>query len=208
VATALLVAIGGMIAVSAANPRRASLGLLVALVGSPLLVAPPDPLPLLARLVGSALAVYLVLVALRRTPRGRGSLVGWPAEALSGVAAFAAGWLIAGTLASFSVEPTTVAGPTLEVHAASGAAASLVVVALAPILLARDVLRLGIGLLLWIAAVDTGRRAAGVAAGPLTEVAIGIALAVVGAAVAWTCLRTVDAAGSLALPEDPRRSRR
>jgi hypothetical protein len=208
VAAAVLVALGGVVATAARDPRLACAGLLLVLGVSPFLVASPEPLPLAARLVGSALAVYLVWIALRDAPAGRGSLVGWPADVLAAVAAFIAGWLIASTLASFPVERAASAdGPTVVAHAATGAAAALAILALAPILIARDVARLGMALLLSIVAIDAGRRAVGVAAGPLDEVAIGVGLAAVAAAVAWTCIRTLTAGGSLAVPDDPRRAR-
>ena len=66
-------------------------------------------------------------------------------------------------------------------------------------LLSRDVLRLGIGLLLVITAVDLASRAADVADGSLAEIALAITTAVVGAAVAWLAVRA-RAAATFELP--------
>jgi hypothetical protein len=209
VAVALAVMAGGILAVTARLPRSAALGLLIVLVGSPLLVEPPAPLPALTRITGAVLAAYLVWIALRGVRSARGSLIGWPAETLAGVTGFVVGWLLIEGVAALSVEPTAqVAGPPLEVSAAGGAAVALLVLAATPVLLARDALRLGVGLLLLLTAADLGRRAAGLGGSELLEVALGITVAAVGAAVAWVCARTVDAGDPLVLPDDPRRGRR
>ena len=134
VAVAIGVAAGAAVAVASRVPRQAALGLLVALVGSPFLGDPAAPVPLLARIVGGVLAVELLWIALRDAPpRTRGSLIGWPAEGLAALAAFVAGWQLAASLATLSVEPTTVTdGPAMAVRAAAGAAAALGVLAVAP----------------------------------------------------------------------------
>ncbi len=77
VALAVLVAAGGVVAVSAREPRFAVLGMIIALVGAAYVA---DPLPglvaLAARLAGAALAGYLVWVALRRAPAPTARLAG------------------------------------------------------------------------------------------------------------------------------------
>ena len=160
-------------------------------------------------MVGAVLAVALVWIALRDAPgQTRGSLIGWPAEILAALAAFIAGWLLAGALGTSSTELGVLTdGPSIAVRAAAGAAASLGVLAAIPVLLSRDVLRLGIGLLLVITAVDLASRAADVADGSLAEIALAITTAVVGAAVAWLAVRA-RAAATFELPADPRRDRR
>jgi hypothetical protein len=210
VAVAILVAAAAALAVASRVPRQAALGLLVVLVGAPFLGDPSAPVPLLSRIVGGVLAVYLLWIALRDAPaRTRGSLVGWPAEGLTALVAFVAGWQLAASLATLSVEPTTLAdGPSLAVRGAAGAAAALGVLAVTPVLLSRDVLRLGIGLLLLLTSVDLARRAVGVADSPLGEIALAIATAVVGAAVAWTTGRARRGGRAFELPDDPRRVRR
>ena len=209
IAVSIAAAAGATVAVAVHVPRQAALGLLVALVVSPLLGDLTDPIPLLARIVGAVLAVELLWIALRDAPgHTRGSLIGWPAECLAALAAFVAGWLLAGALATSATELSTLTeGPPIAVRAAAGAAASLGVLAAIPVLLSRDVLRLGIGLLLLIAAVDLARRAAGVADGSLVEVALAVTTAIVGAAVAWMAVRAREAA-TFELPADPRRDRR
>lgn len=209
VAVALAVAVGGVLAVSARLPRLAALGLLVVLVGAPLLANPPAPIPVLARLSGGVLAAYLLWIALRDVPSSRGTLIGPPTELLAAATGFVGGWLLVGTVGTLSIEPTALsAGPAIELSAAGGAAAALTVLAVTPVLLARDALRLGVGLLLLLTAVDVGRRAVGMTGSDLLEVAVAIATAAVGGAVAWVCARTVEAGDALALPDDPRRRRR
>ncbi|HEY6571038.1 MAG TPA: hypothetical protein VIZ22_12145, partial [Candidatus Limnocylindrales bacterium] len=80
VALAGLVAVGGIVAVSAREPRFAVLGVIIALVGAGYVA---DPLPslaaLAARLTGAVLGGYLIWVALRRAPaQTAGWHVGWP----------------------------------------------------------------------------------------------------------------------------------
>jgi hypothetical protein len=208
VAVAATVVAGAIVAVTARVPRLAALGLLVVLVASPLLVEPPGPLPALTRIAGAALAGYLLWIALRDVRIAGGTLIGWPAEALAGVTGFVAGWLLIEGVATLSVEPTTlVAGPALEVSAGGGVAVALLVLGVTPVLLARDALRLGIGLLLLLTAADVGRRAVGLGGSEVFEVAMAITVAAVGGAIAWVCARTVDAGDPLVLPDDPRRSR-
>ena len=104
IAVAIAATGGATVAVAVHVPRQAALGLLVALVVSPLLadradrsVARPDG--------GAVLAVALVWIALRDAPgQTRGSLIGWPAEILAALAAFIAGWLLAGALGTSSTE--------------------------------------------------------------------------------------------------------
>ncbi len=197
VALAVLVAAGGVVAVSAREPRFAVLGLIIALVGSAYVA---DPLPGLvalgARLVGAVLAGYLIWVALRRAPAPTaGWQVGWPGAVAVAVAAFAAGWLAAGALAvalgSSIIEGPSAAGAAAALvegspvpRAALGAAFALVALGAAPVLVARDVLRLGIGLLLLVAAAGLVRNALLPGDDPALELAFGIFEALAGAAVA------------------------
>ncbi|MEI7744901.1 MAG: hypothetical protein WCK58_14280, partial [Chloroflexota bacterium] len=97
---AVLVTAGGVVAVGAASPRLAAIGLAIALLGSCLVA---DPLPglvaMLARLAGAGLTAYLCWIALRRAP---GSLptasLEWPGAAAIAVVALTAGFLAAGSL--------------------------------------------------------------------------------------------------------------
>ncbi len=132
---------GGVVAVSARDARIALLGLVVALIASPLLADPaPGLLPLAARLVAAILAAELLWITLRATStRTRGSSLGWPVEVLVAVAAFLAGLGMSG----IGVET---AGP----REAQAAGLALAVLALNPVLFARDTFRLGVGVVLLV----------------------------------------------------------
>lgn len=160
-----LVVAGAVAAIAAATPRLAVLGLLLALLGAGYVAEPfPGPLGLAARLAGTTLGVYLVWIALRRSPVAMpAASVGWPGAAAIGIAAFVAGWLGAGTLgAALGAGPAD--GPGLGIvgaalvagspvpKAALGAAFALAALAIPQVLIARDTLRLGTGLLLLLAA--------------------------------------------------------
>ena len=209
---AALVAAGGALAVSAREPRVAALGTLVALVGAAYVEDPlPGPLSLAARLVGTVLAGYLVWIALRQAPSPlpvRGFRV--PGALAIAVAAFAAGWLTAATLgATLGLGPgdgpsaggaaTALAAGSPVPCAALGAAFALVALAAGPVLLARDVLRLGLALLLLIAAADLAGNALGVGADAPADLALAILTALAGAAVAVVVTASIRATGDLDL---------
>ena len=197
VALAGLVAVGGIVAVSAREPRFAVLGVIIALIGAGYVADPlPDLVALAARLAGAVLGGYLIWVALRRAPaQTAGWHVGWPGAVALAVAAFAAGWFAAGTLAtalgatagegpsSAGVASALTAGSPVA-RAALAAAFALVALAAAPVLVARDVLRLGIGLLLLIAAAGLVRNALAPGDDAAVELGFGILEALAGAAVA------------------------
>ena len=120
---ALVVTAGAVTAISAREARAALVGLAIALVASPFL---GDPLPqvstLAMRVVGAALAAYLLRAALEaahplpaRGPRlPGGSRIGWPAEALIAVAAWVVAVYLANGLASMaSTGPGRPAGDLL-----------------------------------------------------------------------------------------------
>lgn len=212
VAVALLVAVGAVAAASAREPRFAALGLVVATLGAAYV---SDPLPgmaaLAARLVGALLGGYLVWVALRDAPAPTaGSHLGWPGAAAIALAGFAAGWLSAGAVGS-AVGGISGEGPSAGVtaaalvagspvaHAALGAAFTLIALAAAPVLVARDVLRLGVGLLLVLASAELLRNALMGPADDAVELGFGILFAVGGAAVAALVGRSLRANGDLVL---------
>ena len=174
VALAVLVAVGGIVAVSAREPRFAVLGVIIVLVGGAYVA---DPLPGLvglgARLAGAVLAGYLLWVALRKAPAPTaGWQVGWP-----GATALAAGRLrrrlVRGRVARDGARGDGGEGPSTAgvaaalvggspvARAALAAAFALVALGAAPVLVARDVLRLGVGLLLLIAAAGLVGNALG-----------------------------------------------
>ena len=113
VALAVLVALGGIVAVSAREPRFAVLGVIIVLVGGAYVA---DPLPGLvglgARLAGAVLAGYLLWVALRKAPAPTaGWHVGWPGATALAAVAFVAGWFAAGSLAT-ALGATVAEGPS------------------------------------------------------------------------------------------------
>ena len=210
---AAVVAAGGALAVSAREPRLAALGTLVALLGSAYVVDPlPGPLVLGARLVGAVIAGYLVWIALRRAPAPlppRGIRV--PGSIVIAITAFSAGWLTATTLAAtLGVGPgdgpssagaaTALADGSLVPRAALGAAFALVALAAGPVLIARDVLRLGLALLLLIAAAGLAGNALGVGAAAPADLAFAVLTALAGGAVASVITGSLRATGDLDLP--------
>jgi hypothetical protein len=130
---------GAVVAVTARDARATLLGLLVVLLGSALIADPlPGPLPLAARMAAAFLACRLIAVAIRgEGVVTSGSRLGWPVEVL---AALAAAFVGIGTHGLGA----TPAGPG-EAQAAGFAVG---VLAVAPIVSGRDVLRLGIGAML------------------------------------------------------------
>jgi hypothetical protein len=130
---------GAVVAVTARDARATLLGLLVVLLGSALIADPlPGPLPIAARMAAAFLACRLIAVAIRgEGVVTSGSRLGWPVEVLAAVAAAFVGIGTHGLGA-------TPAGPG-EAQAAGFAVG---VLAVAPIVSGRDVLRLGIGAML------------------------------------------------------------
>ena len=197
VALAVLVALGGIVAVSAREPRFAVLGVIIVLVGGAYVA---DPLPGLvglgARLAGAVLAGYLLWVALRKAPAPTaGWHVGWPGATALAAVAFVAGWFAAGSLAT-ALGATVAEGPSTAgvatalvagspvARAALAAAFALVALGAAPVLVARDVLRLGVGLLLLIAAAGLVGNALAPGDDQAIQLGFGIFEAIAGAAIA------------------------
>lgn len=206
---ALLVTAGGVVAVSAREPRLAALGVVIALVGAAFVADPlPDVAAVAARVVGSVLAGYLVWVSLRGAPPPTtGWRIGWPGAAAVATVAFVTGWLASGTIANTLAvgegdgpsvgAAAALAAGSLVPRAALGASLALVTLAAAPVLVGRDVLRLGLGLLLVLGAVELLRNALGGRPDPIVELALGVLTAVSGAAVAWLVARSLAIHGDL-----------
>ncbi len=136
---ALAVIVGAIVAVSARDARTAVLGLAVALIAAPAVADPVSATSgMAARVVGAVLAVYLLWVAVRSgdAPTG-GSRLGWAAEAALAVAAAVVGYDQHGLGAAGL-------GPPI----AQAAGFALAALAVAPLITGRDVIRVGIGLLL------------------------------------------------------------
>ena len=188
---------GGVVAVSARDARIALLGLVVALIASPLLADPaPGLLPLAARLVAAILAAELLWVTLRATStRTRGSSLGWPVEVLVAAAAFLAGLGMSG----IGVET---AGP----REAQAAGLALAVLALNPVLFARDTFRIGVGVVLLVVSAIVLRVALAGTPGPLEQVITGGLVVGLGGALAVLCANAFEAGGEFELPERRRPS--
>src|SRR5215213_4338558 len=93
VALATITIGGAVLAVSARDVRATVLGLLVALLGASLVADPwPGPLPILARIAATLLAVRLLAIGLRGEDATHGTRIGWPTEALLAAAAGVAGY--------------------------------------------------------------------------------------------------------------------
>ena len=175
VGVALAVVIGAVVAGSARNARTAIFGLVVTMVGAPLLADPAAaPLGLAARLVAAVLAGYLLWVATRGPHvRTAGSLVGWPTDAFLAAAAAVVGYGSQGLGAP-------AAGP--EVAAAAGFA--LAALAIVPVVTGRDILRVGLGLCLLLGGALLVRTSLGGTPDQLEELLTAGLVATLGGAVA------------------------
>ena len=146
VVAAVAAVAGGVIAIAARDGRIVALGLVLAMVATPLVSAPEPPaLAVAFRTLGAVLAGYLLWVAARaESIYGEGSGIGPVAEIAAAVAAFCVGWqnaAVAAFCVGWLVVPVKpMAGPV----AAQAAGVSLVVLAIAP-LTGRNVLRVGAG---------------------------------------------------------------
>ena len=212
-----LVVAGAVAAIAATTPRLAVLGLLLALVGAGYVADPfPGPLGLGARLAGTTLGTYLIWIALRRSPVAMpAASVGWPGAAAIAVVAFVAGWLGAGTLGAALVSGSSegpglgtvgaalVAGSPVP-RAALGAALALATLAIPHVVLARDTLRLGMGLMLLIAAAGLVGNA--LVGRPDDVAALGVALLVAfaGAGVAAVIEGSIRRGGDLVIRDSLR----
>jgi len=155
-AVAVAVVAGGVAAISSRDGRLATVGLAVALTAAPFVASPlPEVRGLAARVVGALLTVYLLVLVERTGPtRTAGTHIGWIAEAfVAGTVAVAGLGAAAGlstTLAAVGVGPA--GGPTLSQFQpfgpAVGAGLSLIVLAVGPVIFARDAIALGVGVLL------------------------------------------------------------
>lgn len=214
--TAVLLAIAGVVvagavtAVAARTPRLAVLGLLLALLGAAYVAEPfPGPVPLAARLAGTTLGTYLTWISLRRAPAVVPATgLGWAGSTAVAVAAFVTGLLAAGTLAGTlgggsADGPGTggmaaaLGGGSPVPRAAIGAALALGALAVPQVVIARDTLRLGVGLLLLLAAAGLVANALGGRVDPVNDLAIALLTAVAGACVAAVIAVSVRRGGDL-----------
>lgn len=139
VAVAIVIVVGAVIAASAHDARSAVMGLAAPLIGAPILADPiADPIGLAARAVAAVLAIYLLMIAVRgEDALTGGSRLGWAAEGALALAAAIAGVAVHGLGADGL-------GPSL----AQGAGFALAALAIVPLITGRDVIRIGMGLLL------------------------------------------------------------
>ncbi len=191
-AIAAITIAGAVLAVSARDVRATLLGLLVVLLGAPLVTAPwPDPLSVLARIAATLLAVRLVSISLRGDLTTNGTRIGWPAEAL-----------LAGSAAVVGFGSHGLGAAPLGPAEAQATGFALVVLAVAPLFAGRDAMRLSVGALLLLVgatairtALDAPASQAEQLVGALLTIALGGAIAViVVAARAAGGLAAVDAA--------------
>jgi hypothetical protein len=209
---AIIVTASAVVATSAREPRLAALGMVVTIVGAAYVTEPlPGVVALAARLAGSVLAGYLVWVALRGAPPPTaGWRLGWAGAGAVAAIAFAIGWMASGTVAGAlaptgdSGAPAVGAASALAAgspvpRAAFGACLALVALAAAPVLVGRDVLRLGLGLLILLAATGLLRNVMAVGTDGPVELALAVLTALVGAGVAAITGRSLTVHGDLDL---------
>jgi hypothetical protein len=198
---AIAVVAGAVLVVSVRDARVAVLGLAIVLLLSAVLTDPvADPTGLAARALGVILGTYLLWIAARERPGSgsppaptEGSRIGWPAEVLLAAAAAVAGFAAHGLGAPAG-------GPAL----ASAAAFAIGALAVAPMLTGRDVLRIGIGLLLVLDAALLLRAGLGGTPDQLEQLLTAGMLAAVAAAVAAVASAArSDGVGGFDLAPDP-----
>jgi hypothetical protein len=212
VLVAVLAVAAGVVAVAAPNPRYATLGafgavLFAALVADPL----ASGAAVIARLAGAGLGGWLVWTALRGAPRmSARSALGWPGAIGVAAAAFAIGWLAASSFGATvatgvadglaaDMPGAALAGGSVVARAAIATAAALAVLAAVPVVLPRDGHRLGLGLVLLIAAASLLGDALGAAPDAVFELAIAILVALTGAAIAAVVAALLRSGGDLVL---------
>lgn len=190
---AIAVLVGATVAVTARDVRVGVVGLAAMLVAAPLLADPAaSPIGLAARLAGALLGTYLLWIAVRGGVVSGGSRLGWPADLLLAAAAAVVGYGTHG----LGVAPL---GPPEAQAAAFGLAA----LAVTPVATARDVARLGLGLLILLQAALLVRVAVGGTPGDLEAFATALVVAALGGALAALVHATGSRPGGDALPIDP-----
>jgi hypothetical protein len=209
VAVAAVVIAGAVVAVSTQEAKAALLGLAAVLIAGPLLADPlPSPAAVAARIVAALLALYLMLAAIRGADlTTSGSRLGWPVEGLFAAAAAVVGFGTHG-----------LGAPALGPAEAQAAGFAVGVLAAVPLATGRDVLRIGLGAMLLLAAALLVRAGIGgtptdleelVTAGLVAGLGGAIGVIVTGArgAVGGLFVRDTPAAGDRARPDAARRAR-
>jgi hypothetical protein len=164
---------GAVVALAARDGRIAVLGATVALILSPLVAEPSPEPPLLAvRVLGGLLAGYLLWAGLRDSSAAtRGPAFGAAALGLAAVTGFIAG------AAGHGLQATPI-GPA----AAEAAGTAIIVIALIPVIRAREAFRLALGVLLLLLGATLLRVGLAGSPDPLETFATAAALALVAGA--------------------------
>ncbi|MGH2511716.1 MAG: hypothetical protein ACRDGQ_03410 [Candidatus Limnocylindrales bacterium] len=169
---ALVTLAAALVALSAREIRLSLAGLVVSLACATLVADPlPSPLAVLVRLVAALLGAQLVLVALRgrRTAMAAAPL-GLPSALLAACAAFVVGYATSG-----------VGSPAAGPAEATAVGFALAVLAIGPLLLGRDIVRVGLGLALFVTAIELVRTGLSGTPGALEQVIYaGLTVATLG----------------------------
>jgi hypothetical protein len=199
---ALAVLAGGLVAISARDPRWIIGGLVVALGLAAVLADPlPSLLAVAVRAVAAALGAELLLVALRtagerpaRLMPISGPPLGPITPALAALAASLVGYSASGV-------GSPAAGPALATAAGLG----LATLAVGPLLLGRDIVRVGTGLALLVTAAELVRAGLAGTPGALEQAVIaGLSVAILGSLAAIVTL-ALRAGHDLSVDSNPPR---
>ncbi len=187
---AIVVVASAVIAVSARDARIGIVGFTLASAVASVVADPlPAAIPLLFRIVAALFAGFLLWVTVRETDTRVGSTsLGWPVEGLAAATAFAIG------LAPNLLQ-TGQAGP--DTAFASGLA--LIVLAVVPVMFARDAFRLGMGLLLLLDGAALVRVGIAGTPAPLEQLTLGILAIGVAGATAVVAFNAFAVSGTLDL---------
>lgn len=190
VALAIAIVAAGVIALATRDARTGIVAATIVTIATPVFgAALPAPLPLAARLVAGILAGYLLWAAVRGRATTSGSSIGWPAEVLlAGAAALAAG--------SAGLASSGLAGPV----EATAAGAALLTVAVGPLLVGRDTLRVALAAIVALHGVWLTRAGIlGPAASAGEELAVAALVASLGGVGAALVIRARGGSGGLEL---------
>lgn len=194
---AMAVVAGAVVAVSLRETRVVVLGLTILAIATPFLADPvAEPIGLAARVLAAILGGELLWIAVRdgRDRGGGGALtggsrIGWPTEVLLAASGAVVGFAAHGLGA-------TAGGPAL----ASAAGFAVATLAVLPMLTGRDLLRLGVGLVLLLHAGLLVRTALGGTPVVLEQlVTAGLVAALGGALAALIMAARSDGQGGLDL---------
>lgn len=176
VGAALAILAGALVALSARDPRWI-LGGLVVCIGLAALVADPLPSPLAVaiRLVAALLGADLLFLALRGSSKPTlGAPLGPLTSVFAGAAAVVVGYATSGV-------GSPAAGPALATAAGLG----LATIAIGPLILGRDILRIGSGIALLATAAELVRAGLAGTPGSLEQALIAVlTVAILGATAA------------------------